>query len=44
MSSQSKIIKDILSTYDNILENKRISEVNDVYDNIDFKDYDKLFF
>jgi hypothetical protein len=40
MSSQSKIIKDILSTYDTILENKRISEVNDVYDNIDFKDYE----
>ena len=38
MSSQSKIIKDILSTYDTILENKKISEATDVYDNVDFKD------
>jgi murein DD-endopeptidase MepM/ murein hydrolase activator NlpD len=38
MSSQSKIIKDILSTYDSILENKKISEATDVYDNVDFKD------
>ena len=37
MSSQTKIIKDILSTYDTILENKKISEATDVYDNVDFK-------
>lgn len=37
MSSQTKLIKDILSLYDTILENKEISEAIDVYDNIDFK-------
>ena len=37
MSSQTKLIKDILSIYDTILENKEISEAIDVYDNIDFK-------
>jgi murein DD-endopeptidase MepM/ murein hydrolase activator NlpD len=39
MSIQTKLIKDILSTYDTILENKKISEATDVYDNVDFKDY-----
>ena len=38
MSSQTKIIKDILSIYNTILENNRIEEVTDVYDNVDFKD------
>ena len=37
MSSQTKLIKDILSLYDTILENEEISEAMDVYDNIDFK-------
>jgi len=37
MSSQTKIIKDILSLYDTILENKEISEATDVYDNVDFE-------
>jgi len=37
MSSQTKLIKDILSLYDTILENKEISEAMDVYDNVDFK-------
>jgi len=37
MSSQSKIIKDIFSIYDTILENK-LNEVDDVYRNIDFVD------
>ena len=39
MSSQTKLIKDILSLYDTILENKEISEATDLYDNVDFKDY-----
>ena len=39
MSSQTKLIKDILSIYDTILENKNVSEASDVYDNVDFKDY-----
>ena len=39
MSSQTKLIKDILSLYDTILENEEISEAIDVYDNLDFKDY-----
>lgn len=38
MSSQTKLIKDILSTYDTILENRNLSEATDVYDNVDFKD------
>jgi hypothetical protein len=38
MSSQTKLIKDILSTYESILENKRVLEAEDVYDNVDFKD------
>jgi biotin carboxyl carrier protein len=37
MSSQTKIIKDIMSIYDTILENKNVSEANDVYDNVDFE-------
>jgi len=37
MSSQSKIIKDIFSIYDTILENK-LNEVDDVYPDVDFKD------
>jgi hypothetical protein len=38
MSSQTKIIKDILSIYNTILENNKIEEAQDVYDNVDFKD------
>ena len=38
MSSQTKLIKDILSIYDTILENKNVSEATDVYDNVDFAD------
>ena len=38
MSSQTKIIKDILSIYNTILENNKIEEAADVYDNVDFKD------
>jgi hypothetical protein len=37
MSSQTKIIKDIMSTYDSILENKNVLEATDVYDNVDFE-------
>jgi biotin carboxyl carrier protein len=37
MSSQTKLIKDIISLYDTILENKNVSEAIDVYDNVDFK-------
>lgn len=37
MNSQNKLINDILSTYNNILENKRIVEASDVYDNVDFE-------
>ena len=37
MNSQKKLINDILSTYNNILENKRIVEASDVYDNVDFE-------
>jgi murein DD-endopeptidase MepM/ murein hydrolase activator NlpD len=39
MSSQTKIIKDIMSTYNSILENKNVLEATDIYDNVDFKDY-----
>lgn len=39
MGSQTKLIKDILSTYDTILENRKITEAVDVYDNVDFLDY-----
>jgi hypothetical protein len=38
MSSQTKLIKDILSIYNTILENKEVEEAVDVYDNVDFKD------
>ena len=37
MSSQTKLIKDIISLYDTILENKNVYEAVDVYDNVDFK-------
>ena len=37
MSSQTKIIKDIMSTYESILENRNILEAADVYDNVDFE-------
>lgn len=37
MSSQTKLIKDILSLYDIILENRNLSEAEDVYDNVNFK-------
>lgn len=37
MGSQTKLINDILFLYENILENKKISEASDVYDNLDFK-------
>ena len=37
MSSQTKLIKDILSIYDTILENNKVSEAIDIYDNVDFK-------
>ncbi len=39
MSSQKKLIEDILSSYDTINENKRlVFEVVDIYPNINFKD------
>ena len=38
MENNSKLVKDILSIYNTILENKTMLEVTDVYDNIDFKD------
>ena len=37
MSSQTKIIKDIMSTYESILENRNVLEASDVYDNVDFE-------
>jgi RNA recognition motif-containing protein len=37
MSSQTKLIKDILSIYDTILENMKMDEAVDSYDNVDFK-------
>lgn len=37
MGSQTKLINDILFLYENILENKKISEASDIYDNLDFK-------
>ena len=37
MSSQTKLIKDIFSIYESILENKNVVEAEDVYDNVDFK-------
>ena len=37
MSSQTKLIKDIFSLYNTILENKEMVEAEDVYDNVEFK-------
>ena len=37
MNNQNKLINDILLTYSAILENKRIVEASDVYDNVDFE-------
>ena len=38
MSSQKKLIEDILSSYDTINENKRlVFEVTDIYNNIEFR-------
>ena len=37
MNTQNKLINDILLTYNNILENRRIIEADDVYDNVDFE-------
>ena len=39
MNNQLTIIKDILSLYNSILENRNILEASDIYDNVDFKDY-----
>ena len=41
MNSRNKIIRDILSTYNNILENRNLLEAADVYDNIDLIDNSK---
>jgi hypothetical protein len=38
MSEQPNLVKDILSIYNTILENKEMVEVSDIYDNVDFKD------
>jgi hypothetical protein len=38
MNTRNKTIKEILSLYDTILENKNVNEALDVYDNVDFKD------
>ena len=37
MNTQNRTIKEILSLYDVILENKNVNEASDVYDNVDFK-------
>jgi hypothetical protein len=37
MSSQTKLIKDIMSIYESILENRNVLEAVDVYDNVDFE-------
>ena len=37
MSSQTKLIKDILSTYESILENRIVLEAEDIYPNVDFE-------
>jgi hypothetical protein len=37
MNTQNKTIKEILSLYNVILENKNVNEASDVYDNVDFK-------
>ena len=41
MNSRNKIIRDILSTYNNILENRNVLEAADVYDNVDLIDNSK---
>ena len=38
MNSRNKIIREILSLFNVILENKNVNEASDVYDNIDFND------
>lgn len=37
MNTRNKLINDILSTYNNILENRNVLEAADVYDNLDFE-------
>ena len=37
MSSQTKLITDILSIFETILENKNVTEATDIYSNVDFK-------
>lgn len=37
MNTQNKLINDILSTYNNILENRNLLEAADVYGNVDFE-------
>jgi hypothetical protein len=37
MNTRNKTIKEILSLYDVILENKNVNEASDVYDNVDFE-------
>jgi hypothetical protein len=37
MSSQTKLIKNIMSLYDTILENRNVLEAADVYNNVDFE-------
>ena len=37
MNTRNKLINDILSTYNNILENRNVLEAADVYDNVDFE-------
>ena len=41
MNTQNKLINDILSTYNNILENRNVLEAADVYDNVDLIDNSK---
>jgi hypothetical protein len=38
MNRPSNLVKEILSLYNTILENKEMVEVTDIYDNVDFKD------
>jgi hypothetical protein len=38
MNTRNKTIKEILSLYNVILENKNVNEASDVYDNVDFND------
>jgi hypothetical protein len=37
MNTRNKTIKEILSLYNTILENKNVNEASDVYDNVDFE-------